>query len=295
MNFQIVDTEAAYRRLLAATDEATRGQIFDEELIAPFAGMVQIFGGDGRAAFAQWGMRPEQFANERERITATLATLAEHHLWERAAGSLEQGWAAFEPYAQQIGLGKIVFGLYLADLSGMPLERGYSGFGGLPGYIMTIYDQPNEHNLARVEACTVHELHHNVRFRLFPFLPMTATVGEYLVAEGLAESFAAERYGADSIGPWVTEFDEAQLEPARAVLGAALEQSGFNLIRSYIFGDTIAKHMGLQPMGVPDYAGYALGYKVVQAYLRNTGSDVAKATFVPAQEIIAQSEFFRAA
>ena len=44
--------------------------------------------------------------------------------------------------------------------------------------------------------------------------------------------------------------------------------------------------------GVPAFAGYALGYRVVQAYLKRTGKNVVEATFVPAQEIVAQSGFF---
>jgi uncharacterized protein YjaZ len=46
-------------------------------------------------------------------------------------------------------------------------------------------------------------------------------------------------------------------------------------------------------MGVPPFAGYALGYKVVQAYLGRTGATVADATMLPAKEIIAGSGFFR--
>jgi uncharacterized protein YjaZ len=61
MNFQIVDTESAYRHLLDAPDAAIREAIFRQKLIEPFIGLVQFFGGDGPATFAQWGMKPEQF------------------------------------------------------------------------------------------------------------------------------------------------------------------------------------------------------------------------------------------
>jgi len=60
MQFQILDTEPTYRRLLAATDAASRATIFCEELATPFAGLAQRFGqSDPVAAFAQWGMAPE--------------------------------------------------------------------------------------------------------------------------------------------------------------------------------------------------------------------------------------------
>jgi len=293
MQFEIVDTEHAYRRLLAAPDAAARERIFSEALIAPFSGLVQFFGGDGLAAFAAWGMSPDQFADDkREQMAGIIDTLAAHDAWDKAAQALEDGWAAFARHADRIPLNSIVFGLYVADMSNVPLQRGYTGFGGIPGWIMTVYGVPDEYNLYRIQAATAHELHHNIRGAVFPANMMTTTVGEYMIVEGLAESFAAELYGEDRIGFWVAEFDESHLEEARQVIGGALDMTGFGEIRGYIFGDTLAEHMGLPKAGVPDFAGYAIGYRVVQAYLRRTGKDVVEATFVSPQDIIARSGFF---
>jgi uncharacterized protein YjaZ len=292
VQFQIVDTETIYRRLLAAPGAAGREAIF-QELIAPFTGLVQVFGGDGLAAFASWGMSPQQFAGENcERMAAILDTLAAHDAWSQAAQALEEGGAAFARYGDRIPLDTIVFGLMMADMSGVPLQRGYTGFGGIPGWIMTVYGDPDEYNLARIKAATVHELHHNIRGVVVPSSFLTISVGEYMILEGLAESFAAELYGQDKIGFWVTDFDESRLEEARQVIGRALDVTGFGQIRGYIFGDLLAGHMGLPQAGVPDFAGYAIGYRVVQAYLQHTGQNVAEATFVPAQRIITESRFF---
>ncbi|MCB0032906.1 MAG: hypothetical protein KDE51_02710, partial [Anaerolineales bacterium] len=49
---------------------------------------------------------------------------------------------------------------------------------------------------------------------------------------------------------------------------------------------------GTEPLGMPDYGGYAVGYRVVQAYLRRTGKTIQEATFVPAAEIVAESGYF---
>ena len=68
--------------------------------------------------------------------------------------------------------------------------------------------------------------------------------------------------------------------------------TGFDTLRGYIFGDGIAQMQGGEGVGVPTYAGYALGYFVVQNYLRRTGKSVVETTFVPAREIIAESGFF---
>jgi uncharacterized protein YjaZ len=100
---------------------------------------------------------------------------------------------------------------------------------------------------------------------------MAVTVGEYIVGEGLAESVATELYGEGVVGFYVTDLDEAELERARRVLGGALDLTGFDEVRSCMFGDALARYMGLPPAGVPDYAGYAVGYRLVQRYLRRCG------------------------
>ncbi len=293
MKFQIVDTESAYHRLLAAPDAAARQTIFCDELIKPCRGLVQFFGGDDLAAFRQWGMWPEQFAGEnREQMARNVETLAAHDAWNKAAQALEDGRSAFAGYADRIRLDTVVFGLYLADMGDVPLQRGYSGFGGIPGWIMTVYGVPDEYNLYRVKAATAHELHHNIFFSAWPVNMATWTVGEYMIAEGLAESFAAELYGEDTVGYFVTDFDQSRLDETKRVIGGALDVTGFNQIRGYIFGDVLAERYGLPKAGVPDYAGYAVGYRVAQAYLKRTGKSAVEATFVPAREIIAESKFF---
>ncbi|MBZ0277481.1 MAG: DUF2268 domain-containing protein [Anaerolineae bacterium] len=294
MHFQIVDTETAYHHLLAAPDAAARESIFRQELVAPFDGLIQTFGGgDGLTMFRQWKMSPEWFSAEnREYLTGILATLARADAWKRAAASLEKGWAAFAPYADRIALESITFALCLAQLGDTGDDYGYSGFGGFPGWIMTVYGEPTPFTLERIEAATVHEMNHNVRFTLFPFNFMQTTVAEYMIAEGLAESFAAELYGAEMIGPWVSRFDDSRLEETKAIFRDGLELTGFNLIRGYIFGDRESDPMGIEKVGVPPFAGYALGYRVTQAYLKRTGKTAAEATFLPARQIIAESGFF---
>jgi uncharacterized protein YjaZ len=108
----------------------------------------------------------------------------------------------------------------------------------------------------------------------------------------LAEAFAAELFGEGVVGYYVTEFPEAELAAATRAVGAALDATGFDTVRAYIFGDTITARAGRPAAGVPDFAGYALGYRAVRAYLRRTGMSVVEATFVPAAEIIAGSGLF---
>jgi len=53
------------------------------------------------------------------------------------------------------------------------------------------------------------------------------------------------------------DFDESELNIARARIGEGLHKTGFDVIRSYIFGDYWAEKMNLPKFGVPAYGGYA--------------------------------------
>jgi uncharacterized protein YjaZ len=69
--------------------------------------------------------------------------------------------------------------LILTDAKrGNSIDGGYAGFGGIPGYVMVSFSQANDYTLPRVEGACVHELNHNVRFKVVPFLPMQVTVAD---------------------------------------------------------------------------------------------------------------------
>jgi uncharacterized protein YjaZ len=293
MNCTILDTEKTYHAMLAAENDGERERIFRKDLIEPFAGLVAMMGGgDGLERFRQWNMAPEHWSGEKvASMRHHLAALSQANAWEQSSEALHQGLRAFHGYA--VPEKDLVFALLLADLTNTPLQRGYTGFGAIPGWVMTVYGVPDRYNLERIQACTVHELHHNILARIFPVQMSVWTVGEYMIMEGLAESFAAELYGEDKIGYWVTDFDMAQMPSVKDIFRGALETTGFSTIRGYIFGDEVAgAQYGIERVGVPAFSGYALGYHTVQAYLQATGKSVAEATFVPVREIIYESRFF---
>lgn len=296
MKFEIVDTRAAYQRLLNTPDSAVREAMFREMLVTPLIGLVQVFGGgDPLASFAQWGMSLALFDGEQRATTqAVFDSLSAADGWQRAVDALQRGRAAFAAYADRIPLESTTFGLFIANLGSAPTDiEGYTGFGGIPGWIMTVYGSATPYNLERLEACTVHELHHNIWGSVHPKDWMTeTTVGDYMVMEGLAESFAAELYGAAMLGPWVTRFDDTRLDATKAVLREHLTDTG-PMIRAYIFGDLDVEGPFQMPkVGLPPYSGYAIGYRVVQAYLARHGGSVVDASFVPAAQIIAESGYF---
>jgi len=186
---------------------------------------------------------------------------------------------------------ELKFGLYIADPNKLELQKGYCGFGGIPGYIhVTIY--PNPYNVPKIPAVIAHEFHHNLRFSYFDWDHGNVTVGDYLIIEGLAESFAKELYGEELLGPWASSFDVEDLEYSIEVIKDALDIKGFAEVSSYMFGDTIAKEQGYKPVGLSPFSGYAVGYQAVQSFMKRNDIEIVEATLLPTNEIIKNCGLF---
>lgn len=293
MTITILDIESTYRKLFNAPDAEARAALFEREIAMPFSSLAQRFGGPG--AFAQWGMSPEQFAGGSSAPQAKpFATLVQADAWHKAARAVEDARAAFEKHADLSVVGDITFALLLTQPQTYGgIDIGYAGFGAIPGAVMVTYSRPTRENVKAVQAATAHEMHHQFVGWLYGQGAIIASLASYMVNEGLAESFGAALYGADKVGPWVTEFDMTRLEETKARFRDAFALTDFNTVRQYIFGDPISGGFsGSEPIGIPAYAGYALGYHTVQAYMRRTGKSVIETTLVPPLEIIEESRFF---
>ncbi|MCP1528836.1 DUF2268 domain-containing protein [Bacillus pumilus] len=196
-----------------------------------------------------------------------------------------------EKHNLQINADELRFGLYIADPKKLELQKGYCGFGGIPGFIqVSLY--PNSYNIPRIPALIAHEFHHNIRFSHFEWNYGNVTVGDYLIIEGLAESFIKELYGEHVLGPWVTSFDKEELDYSKEVIKEALHTKGFAEVSSYMFGDIIAKEQGFQPVGLSPFAGYAVGYQAVQSFMRKNNIGIEEATLLGTDEILRNCELF---
>ena len=294
-----IATNTYYHRILAAPDPATRHQLYLDLLVEPWRQMMQMMrrpGGseppdplDGARAWA-W-LLPDQV----DALGAILDKMESAGAWEIGGEALNIAAARFDSLSDRIPFDQITGWLVLADPArSNPLERGYTGATDWfnPRFIGQFWE-PNEHNLPRLPGLVAHEMHHLIRLRTFPFNPQGTSVADYIVLEGTAESFAASLFGEQAVGYFITEFDQAEFEAARRLIGAGLQATGFDVIRSYIFGDALAERAGFTALGgMPTYGGYAIGYHVVQAFLRRSGRSIEEATFLPAGEIVTGSGFF---
>lgn len=299
MNTEFINTRDYYHQIINAPDAETRQQRYLELLVQPWQQMMSMVSGhmpgnhaenDPLAGAKAWNwLLPDDLTE----IPAALHTLEQADAWRVGAEAMREAAARFAPYADRVPFDEITGWLVLSDpKKADPIMRGYTGATDwMQPRIIAQFDVPNDYNLPRLPGLIVHEMHHLVRMRVFPWT-MQTTVADYIIVEGTAESFAGALYGDDCLGYYVTDFDDSEIETAREVIGAALDKSGFDVIRSYIFGDAIAEKYNLPQFGIPAYGGYAIGYRVVQAFMQRTGKSIEETTFIPAQEIIKGSGFF---
>ena len=224
-----------------------------------------------------------------EPIHEGLRRLVEGDAWNRVTKALESGVAALRAADPGIEVPDLQVLLVLGD----PADRhfvdeiqGLSAFGGISGYItLTVWPTPQV--LERLEAIAVHELHHNVRYSPGGVVwdPMTVTVGEQVISEGLADVFAAEMFGDRGYTHFVSESTHND-DDVLAKVASGLHITGMQNFTAWVHGDASARLHGAEPVGLPTGAGYAAGTRLVRAYLDATGTTAAHSTAVPVDEVL---------
>lgn len=296
--YEVMDTLSQYGELLEIQDLEKRKDYFRYEMMEPFKQMWNLInvpikakqqnGYDVIMASKMLGFAD---VSDDENIREGLSILRENNSYAVAENALKNCIAKANNAGLKINADEIKFGLYISDPEKLKLQKGYTGFGGIPGFI-TVNIYPNDYNLPKIPAVIAHEFNHNIRFSYFDWDHGNVTVGDYLVIEGLAESFAKELYGTEQIGPWVTNMDKEELKYSIDVICEALDIKGFAEVSSYMFGDEIAAQEGYQPIGLPFCAGYAVGYKTVQSFMKKNNKTIYEATLASTDEIINGSELF---
>lgn len=299
MQITEIDTLGAMREVLNSPEDQQLA-LFRERVMEPlrpiWENMLRYLpdgGGDDPALTAARMMKFYLPEMGREQGLAALDTLERERVQQDNLAALQQAVAVLKPAEHGVSLPEVHLAVTLASPDGLG-EEGYTGAGNTPGWV-TLSVWPNSHNLSKLPAITAHEFNHNVRFAQ-PDWTFPMSLGAYLVAEGLAESFAAALHGPETLGPWTTTLGIGELRALQPRFQAALHEQDFGVVRGYIFGDGVmAAFSGgraVSDLGIPDYAGYALGYRVVQDYLARTGRTPAQATYDPWRVIAAESGWF---
>lgn len=272
-----------------------RAAYFAERVLRPMASALVPPGGDPANVDLLSIARQYNFIDpdgEPQEYEKAFALLREAGTADACRAVLVRAHAALEPEEHGIDLAVGAHVIIANPRSKQMLDPddGYTGYGGHSGHAIVHVD-PRPENVHRIPAAMAHEYHHNVRLRYEPWSAQT-TVGQYALLEGLAEAFAVELCGEQSAGPWVTRQSNEERERARSVIAAALDVTGWNEVRAYVFGDWVAAQTGLPERGLVRSAGYAVGFDCVRAYCARAGSTAARATYVPWREIAQRSGYF---
>jgi uncharacterized protein YjaZ len=111
-----------------------------------------------------------------------------------------------------------------------------------------------------VQALVTHEYHHCCRLTQLKLYEGTMTLLESMVMEGLAEKAVAEEVGRDALAIWTSRYDKADLHSLWALLLEQRMMKGRDRHYPYLFGGV---------GGIPEWAGYYLGYRIVDQAMKN--------------------------
>ena len=130
-----------------------------------------------------------------EKDRPAIDALSSDQLWQDCQDTIKRSIDLFKQAGYDLEVEDYHFTILLGNPEKpmLQLNKGYSGDGGIPGYLMLSL-LPNDYTLPRVQAALAHECNHNVRFQFIKWNQQT-TLADWVVSEGLAESFAAELYG----------------------------------------------------------------------------------------------------
>jgi uncharacterized protein YjaZ len=172
-------------------------------------------------------------------MNSMLDNLKNANAWNKAREAIEMSAQRFQQEDITVPE-KMVVGVFLGNPDILANSGGYTGFGGIPGYIQIVISPTEcdfQNNLQYWKAAVAHEFHHNVLFYNAKWNSLNeVSVARYITVEGLAESFTASLYGEEYLGPWVTNVKGQELEKSREIIGKSLNIKGFYKVLQYIFG-----------------------------------------------------------
>ncbi|WP_238653150.1 DUF2268 domain-containing protein [Paenibacillus piscarius] len=299
MNITALRSDHIYQQVIQAPPE-DKLELFRNEMLAPFMKQWQIqqipFRAEEANGFdvitfnSMMNRAPDQMTPN---ILPEVEWISSDSFWSECEQAVTTSLGQFIEHGISLPVSDYLFTIQLGDPGSraLTINEGYSGFGGIPGFIW-ITLLPNQNTLSRIKAALAHECNHNVRYQYIQW-DHTVDLGELIVSEGLAENYATSLFGEELLGPWVTRTDSETLNRRiKPVLRGKLQLTGFHQFAPYLYGDELAELQNFQPVNMPYSAGYACGYHLIKYYLRATGKTIWEATITPAAQILEEAKGF---
>ncbi|MFI6517952.1 DUF2268 domain-containing protein [Spirillospora sp. NPDC050679] len=288
MSITVLDSCSAMRRVLLAP-AADRADLL-RSMLEPIRAMYRHQPGEIDLAAVHLQTSGFPIDRDEERCLDAVAPLEAAGARERMQRALDDALAVLLEATPGLEVPDITVLLVLGDPGDehfMGPCKGVTGFGGISGQIVITF-WPFPENMERLESTAVHELHHNLRFGPGGVVwdPLTVTVGEHIVSEGLADAFARQLYG-DEIGTTRIGVPHLHDDEVFQKVLTGLDVTGMQNFTAWVHGDPSAERFGLPPVGLPMGAGYAAGNRLVDAYLAATGRTAAQALHAASSEVIA--------
>jgi uncharacterized protein YjaZ len=287
MTITVLDTYPAIREILRSP--LADRPILLRAMLEPVAGMYRYFPGEVDLVAMHRMGSGFPLDRDEERCREALEVLYDADAWGRIGRALGDALAVQLAVTPGIAVPDITVLVVLGDPGDahfMGPNLGMTANGGVSGYVFLNF-WPYPENLARLEATAVHELSHNLRYSSGGVVwdPATVTVGEHVVSEGLADAFARQLYG-DELGYARIGVPHLHDDAVFAKVVSGLEVTGMQNFTAWVHGDATAARFGATPVGLPTGAGYAVGNRLVDAYLAATGRTAAEAMLVDSREVI---------
>lgn len=133
-----------------------------------------------------------------------------------------------------------------------------------------------------IQALLTHEYHHTCRLAQLGKSERELTLLDSIIIEGLAEFAVYERLGGREIGKWTTMYREQELQAMwEAIFRERLHIRGKDNHHIFLYGN--------EEMRIPKWAGYALGYALVQSCHLSTKELLTQSS----QQILKSSRFYQ--
>jgi len=155
-----------------------------------------------------------------------------------------------------------------------------TGLGGsCDSNLIQIHINPNFKNISKdivekVKRTLSHEIHHSVRDIDFPW--NQATLLEAFITEGLADHFDIEINGGKPY-PWSTALSGEEYAFYLNPNSEELFSKDFDY-GTWFFGDNSPK--------IPKWAGYSIGFRLVEDYMKKSGKSASELVDVSAEEFL---------